>query len=75
MNKIKNIAHVTNSYTLRVYVCQSLVGFVTVFCLVHIMSHFFQGNLWQCRREGGGGGGVRGYTTSGPAAQRGPRDP
>ena len=26
--------------------CQSLVGFVTVFCLVHIMSHFFQGNLW-----------------------------
>ena len=42
MNKIKNIAHVTR---IRVR-CQSLVGFVTVFCLVHIMSHFFQGNFW-----------------------------
>ena len=42
MNKIKNIAHVTR---IRIR-CQSLVGFVTVFCLVHIVSHFFQGNLW-----------------------------
>ena len=42
MNKIKNIAHVTR---IRVR-CQSLVGFVTVFCLVHIMSHFFQRDLW-----------------------------
>ena len=25
--------------------------------------------------RGGGGGGVRGYTTPGPAAQRGPREP
>ena len=42
MNKIKNIAHVTR---IRIR-CQSLVGFVTVFCLVHIVSHFFQGNHW-----------------------------
>ena len=41
INKIKNIAHATLCIQ-----CQSLVGFVTVFCLVHIMSHFFQGNLW-----------------------------
>ena len=34
MNKIKNIAHVT-CILIR---CQSLVGFVTVFCLVHIFS-------------------------------------